>query len=1506
MKDLYEADLRDIGFSGVAIHQAVSMVNYILRLSAPKSKSDVAQLTLIEKQATRPIDPGTPSFHANGGFYSFRIENIAQGLGAIKPGEKIVVAGHSLGGHLAGLAARLFPGLISDAYTYNAPGFDPSTAQSLGLASFLSGTVPGVVVGSYVLSQAERLTEQFVRLFADSGALPQAPASSFSSISSSIHAVTSEDIAPGEDNNVVSSTLITGKQPAVRQDLAVERNSHDMGQIVDSLRVHALLEGLNPEITFAGVAALYRAISPNVGDTEEKLAESLYRTFLGTSISIGVADAAEPLLSQWISSGDFAKRGEWHSAMNALEDAVAGQQEASIVSLLPQDIEALVSNAGVDFGYFRALSYLTPYAVIHADAMYESTESDLFSRWCDEFLLGEVSEGSEFSDRYLRDRAQMLVWKNIDYTADGSGAIAGSVPETYRYTDKTLKSPSGGDLVFVLRGRREPGVAIPAYVTFGSDQSETLTGGDVAVGDHLYGGGGNDVLDGQGGTDYLEGNAGDDTLQGGAGDDDLVGGFGFDTYIYDEGDDFDFVTDFDGRGQIVYNGRVLNGGTKIGDGVYEDAAGVEFMLLDDGAGVQALFVDGNMYVENFVEGMLGIRLGGEMSEPESPQSAFAHVYLDHENPLDFDPRDEDDQFAFIRNLYGSAGDDLFETTGLVDVFGRAGNDAAIYVGTSTYGNTFDMGAGDDVIDVSSSAGRAGFGRLAGGGGNDYITGSSEADTIWGDNYLAISQEVFHGPTARNAGAYQIDGFVYNATAEAGEGIYGSLLPGYGVFAAPFNASVHAFTFSEIGDRIFVPEGAAYGGDLGGALAHVIGPTATFDDYIDAGGGDDGVVGGSGSDKIYGGAGNDFLTGDYGTGISGAPSYFNLADHFGSLASLFGRAGDDYVDGGDGNDFLFDTDGGNDILIGGAGDDTIQSAENFWKPDDSPGAHNTIHGGAGNDTITADNNTGGFDVVDAGDGDDLIDVRSSRYSLDEDEDGVPDVLGASNGRAIVFGGTGNDVLRVTADDGLVDGGVGDDDYTLSGQSITVSDPGGEDTLHLFLPDLTGLGAAMEAFPVMDPEDEAELDASDQQTSTVVSRDGSDLVFTDRLEVEGTQVSYSQLRFSGWFANAANRIERIATGGPDEPVLTADQFETWGGLQFGGGGADDLVHSSDYSDYAFGQAGDDLISTGAGADRISGGRGDDELYGGPGDDIYYYGLGDGHDVVYEASGFDEIRFGPDIATSDVAVTMDESGIAVTVGTGRIDVAGGTRADTCVEQLRFADGALVSLAALLGPEPAPPADADQGAPGDGGAGDSGSSAGDPGGGPVPGEGMSPASASEASPPAVISATGSVESAAFLPDGSFPTGSGVPVTSPATQSPPIAPEFQASADAHASVGAPLDLETLLDAVQAFDAGSAGLAPGSSGAFAQRGPDDQASAPSPGPALSSWALTNALLEFHLGRADSSGAADGVGDLFGESAPPAGIGLGQGPLLFGSPAFGRAAQGLPTFSGLQEGFLRLA
>jgi Ca2+-binding RTX toxin-like protein len=77
-------------------------------------------------------------------------------------------------------------------------------------------------------------------------------------------------------------------------------------------------------------------------------------------------------------------------------------------------------------------------------------------------------------------------------------------------------------------------------------------------------------------------------------------------------------------------------------------------------------------------------------------------------------------------------------------------------------------------------------------------------------------------------------------------------------------------------------------------------------------------------------------------------------------------------------------------------------------------------------------------------------------------------------------------------------------------------------------------------------------------------------------------------------------------------------------------------------------------------------------------------------------------------------------------------------------------------------------------------------------------------------------------------------------------------------------------------------------------------------PGLTSWAMTNALLAFHLSGADDAALGGDLAYWYGKNRMLQGISLQSAQQVIGEANFGSEAQSLRPFSGLQEGFVKLA
>ena len=121
-------------------------------------------------------------------------------------------------------------------------------------------------------------------------------------------------------------------------------------------------------------------------------------------------------------------------------------------------------------------------------------------------------------------------------------------------------------------------------------------------------------------------------------------------------------------------------------------------------------------------------------------------------------------------------------------------------------------------------------------------------------------------------------------------------------------------------------------------------------------------------------------------------------------------------------------------------------------------------------------------------------------------------------------------------------------------------------------------------------------------------------------------------------------------------------------------------------------------------------------------------------------------------------------------------------------------------------------------------------------------------------------------------------------------------------------DLQLILDATNEFDANSSDpLYNRKVQRFNFHGlvsQFDQALAASPG--LSSWTVTNTLLQFHLSGADDAALGGDLAYWYGRNDGFTGISLAAAQAAIGAQGFGTEAQALHAFSGLQEGLVKLA
>jgi hypothetical protein len=77
-------------------------------------------------------------------------------------------------------------------------------------------------------------------------------------------------------------------------------------------------------------------------------------------------------------------------------------------------------------------------------------------------------------------------------------------------------------------------------------------------------------------------------------------------------------------------------------------------------------------------------------------------------------------------------------------------------------------------------------------------------------------------------------------------------------------------------------------------------------------------------------------------------------------------------------------------------------------------------------------------------------------------------------------------------------------------------------------------------------------------------------------------------------------------------------------------------------------------------------------------------------------------------------------------------------------------------------------------------------------------------------------------------------------------------------------------------------------------------------PALTSWALTNALLDFHLSGSDTEALGGDLAYQYGKNGALTGIALNAAQDIVGSAQFGSQPQALRPLASLQDGLVKLS
>jgi Ca2+-binding RTX toxin-like protein len=566
----------------------------------------------------------------------------------------------------------------------------------------------------------------------------------------------------------------------------------------------------------------------------------------------------------------------------------------------------------------------------------------------------------------------------------------------------------------------------------------------------------------------------------------------------------------------------------------------------------------------------------------------------------------------------------------------------------------------------------------------------------------------------------------------------------------------------------------------------------------------------------------------------------------SMAAIVtGTEGNDSITGWDGNETYYGL-GGNDTIYSGNGNDIVYGGAGDDTINDIAG-WDTIYGEDGNDTIIVSSYYWGSTTVYGGAGNDVITVPYTQWPYNQAP--MTHNFTGGLGNDTFNGGIGNTIYHYARGDGADT--ITDNSYGYAGTDKIVFAAG------IAIGDVSAQAIGYDLqLRIADPANPA---ADDR----ITVKNWYDPYVPDRYRIEriefadGTVVLSADVQAGDANANTltASANASLLSGGGGNDTLNggAASDSIYGGTGndvITGGGGDDAIHGDDGDDDASAGDGNDVVYGDAGVDTVSGGSGDDYVSGGSEGDTV--NGDDGTDVLQGGTGDDQVSGG----LGNDLVSGDEGNDVLDGGDGNDLLAGGAGNDT------INTGAGSNIIAYNA-----------------------------------GGGID----------TVYAAAGASNTLSFgggigYDDLSLSKDGNDLIVS-------VGPDGQVVfKDWYAGSNGALNLQIIHDASDEFDANStdplynkkvqtfdfAGLVAEFDDALAQS------------PGLTSWAVTNALLEFHLSGSDDAAIGGDLAYWYGKNAGFTGIGLQSAQAVLGAPGFGSDAQTLQPFSGLQEGFVKLA
>jgi Ca2+-binding RTX toxin-like protein len=430
----------------------------------------------------------------------------------------------------------------------------------------------------------------------------------------------------------------------------------------------------------------------------------------------------------------------------------------------------------------------------------------------------------------------------------------------------------------------------------------------------LIGSAGDDEIFGGGSADTIGAGDGNDTVRGGAGTDQLFGDGGSDTVDY---------SDRNAGVSVNLDGNANDGTPGENDRVasdFENIVGTPFTdtltgngapnLLDGGGNADNLLAEGGNDILREGGGNGDNLNGGDGFDVADYSGRGESVILSLDNVANDGAWGEGDAInANVEGLRGGSNHDELRGNGSANTFdGGPGQDYVTYGGRTDNLNLSIDGAANDAPEGDNIA--TDVESVAGGNGNDRISGSAAANNLYGmggDDVIdggSGADIFFGGPGSGDVAAY--DGR-----------------------AAPVRIDLSGATASgETGENdTYLEVERARGGSAGDVLIGTSGPN-----ILDGRGGDDTLDGGPGADFFFGGDGSDTVT------------YANRAVPVN--VTIFDNAPND-GEAGEGDNVPVDT--GVENVVGGPDSDTLEG-DDLANTIDGGAGHDILRGHGGNDTL----------------------------------------------------------------------------------------------------------------------------------------------------------------------------------------------------------------------------------------------------------------------------------------------------------------------------------------------------------------------------------------------------------------------------------------------------------------------------------------------------------------------------------------------------------------------------